>query len=95
MRARAIPFYSQRMLCAFCVPTIRWDFMFICLHSITTLCSLADNQHCCPCCAVAIAVAISVAVVVVYLVGLGAATVVVGEQRRCKNANDEWNEANE
>lgn len=69
MRARAIPFYSQReCFSAFCVPTIRWDFMFICLHSITTLCSLADNQHCCPRCTVPPA-----AVVVVHFVGLGAA----------------------
>lgn len=94
MRARAIPFYSQRMLSAFCVPTIRWDFMFICLHSITTLCSLADNQHCCPCCAVAAAVVVAVVafavVAAVYFVGLGAAT-----HGRCKNANYEWNEAYE
>jgi len=49
--AYACDFYSRmRMFFAFCVPTIRWDFMFICLHSITTLCSLADNQHCCYCC---------------------------------------------
>lgn len=30
-----------------CVPTILCYFYVYLLHSITTLCSLADNQHCC------------------------------------------------
>lgn len=76
---------------AFCVPTIRWDFMFISLHSITTLCSLADNQHCCPCCAVPsplLLLFISSDLMLRCHSGYGT-------ECRCRNANYEWNEANE
>lgn len=52
--AYACVFYSalrvERVFGLLCGCNSMDSFMFICLHSITTWCSLADNQHCCCCC---------------------------------------------